>query len=100
MDTASKPLTWESLSSEKKKEISKIYGSLSKLTEFGNKANQNLFEYLYGKQTGEHLWLKFRSLNGNMLLFLSYLDTNNLQVLMTNIFGHDVHESNTIYAHT
>lgn len=90
---------WDELSEDKQKEIQKIYGDLTLLIEFSNKANQNLFIYLYGENLGLHLWNKFREFN-NIITFFNYLDTDNRSVILANVYGQkDRWMANPIYAY-
>jgi len=94
MDELKKPVKWETLSEEKKKEIQNVYYYVEQLTIFSNKANQKLFVYLYGEQMGNHLWEKFRSFDGDMFKFIKYLDVENKTILMSNVFNFDERRSN------
>lgn len=100
MDITSTPLIWTELPKEKKEIISQFYGDLQALIEFNNKANQNIFVYLYGEQMGEHLWQQFRKID-NFLNFMKYLDEKNREVLLTNVYGWDKmkYSANPLYAH-
>ena len=79
-------LEFKNLSKEKQQELRKTYLIINKLVEFSNKANLNLFVFLYGNQIGTHLFSKFREFS-DMLKFLNYLDIENRTILLTNIFG-------------
>lgn len=98
MDQTSSRLTWERLSEAKQNKIRDFYIDLYKLVEFGNKANQNLFVYLYGQQMGEHLWLKFKEIN-NIFTFMNYMDIQNRSVILSNVLGYENNLENNLYAH-
>ncbi len=97
-ETTSKPLIWADLPKEKKESIRDFYTDFSKLIEFGNKANEKLFIFLFDERLGKHLWTKFREMK-DFFAFLNYLDVENRTVILTNIFGHkDAFEANPLYA--
>lgn len=89
METASEhPMKFASLPDEKRVSIATFYQDLKLLIEFGNKANERLFIYLYGEQMGKHLWVQFRKFD-NLFLFINYLDIQNRDILLANIYGYD-----------
>jgi hypothetical protein len=97
-ESASKPLEWEELPKEKKESIRDFYTELNKLIEFGNKANENVFIFLFEERLGKHLWYKFREMK-DLFLFLNYLDVKNREIILTNIYGHkDSFSPNPLYA--
>lgn len=101
MAELTKPKQWKDFSDEKKKEIQSIYSRIEELVKFSNKANHNLFVYLYGEQVGSHLWSKFREFD-NIIKFFNYLDVENRTVILSNIYGGERYkwgEENPLYAH-
>ena len=84
----SKKLKFSELPEEKQKEINKLYGDLQLLVDFGNKANEKLFIFLFEEQLGKHLWYQFKKMN-NLFTFINYLDVGNRSIILSNVYGHD-----------
>jgi hypothetical protein len=89
METAlEQPIRFADLPEEKRVSVATFYQNLKLLIEFSNKANEKLFIYLYGERLGKHLWIQFRKID-NLFTFLNYLDIENRDILLANVYGYD-----------
>lgn len=84
-----KKIEFKDLNPQQQDFLQKTYKDIDILRKFANKLNAGVLEHLFEKRMAEHLMEKFVKCNRDIFCFLNNLDSDNKEIIITNLYGNE-----------